>query len=63
MVLPRFKVFWLSKDSSIGHSDRKMEKEADRRRGGKTISKSGQEFALPAQQGQLKTGQNGKGLS
>ena len=32
------------------------------RRGGKTISKSGQEWTLPAQLGQLKTGQNGKGL-
>ena len=30
------------------------EKEADRRRGGKTISKSGQEQTLPAQLGQLK---------
>ena len=38
------------------------EKEADRRRGGKTISKSGQEWTLPAQLGQLKTGQDGKGL-
>ena len=33
-----------------------------RRRGGKTISKSGQEWTLPAQLGQLKTGQDGKGL-
>ena len=32
------------------------------RRGGKTISKSGQEWTLPAQLGQLKTGQDGKGL-
>ena len=37
-------------------------KEADRRRDGKTISKSGQEWTLPAQLGQLKTGQDGKGL-
>ena len=37
-------------------------KEANRRRGGKTISKSGQEWTLPAQLGQLKTGQDGKGL-
>ena len=28
----------------------------------KTISKSGQEWTLPAQLGQLKTGQDGKGL-
>ena len=33
-----------------------------KRRGGKTISKSGQEWTLPAQLGQLKTGQDGKGL-
>ena len=37
-------------------------KKADRRRGRKTISKSGQEWTLPAQLGQLKTGQDGKGL-
>ena len=36
--------------------------EADRRRGGKTISKSGQEWTLPAQLGMLKTGQDGEGL-
>ena len=36
--------------------------EADRRRGGKTLSKCGQEWTLPAQLGQLKTGQDGKGL-
>ena len=45
-----------------GHSERKKKKEADSRRGGKTISKSGQKWTLPAQLGQLKTGQNGKGL-
>ena len=38
-------------------------KEADRRRDGKTISKSGQEWTLPAQLGQLRTGQDEKGLS
>ena len=37
-------------------------KEADRRRGRKTISKSGQEWTLPALLGQLKRGQAGKGL-
>ena len=40
----------------------KRKKKADRRRGGKTISKCGQEWTLPAQLGQLKTGQDGKGL-
>ena len=38
------------------------EEEVDRRRGGKTTSKSGQGWILPAQLGQLKTGQDGKGL-
>ena len=56
-----FKVFWLSKDNSTGHSER-TKKEADRRRGGKTILKSEQEWTLPAQLGRLKTGRNGKGL-
>ena len=41
MGWPCFKVFWLSKDNPSGHNERKMKKEADRRRGGKTISKSG----------------------
>ena len=62
MVWPCFKVFWFRKDNPIGHSGRKKKKEGDRRRGGKTISKSGQEWTLPAQLGQLKTGQDGKGL-
>ena len=37
-------------------------KRADRRRDGKTVSKNGQEWTLPAQLGQLKTGLDGKGL-
>ena len=41
---------------------KEKEKEADRRRGGKTISKSGQKSSLPAQIGQLKTGEDGTGL-
>ena len=49
----------IKKDKIVG---KEKEKEADRRRGGKTISKSGQEWTLPAQLGQLKTGQDGKGL-
>ena len=56
-----FKVFWSSKDNSTGHSERKK-READKRRGWKTISKSGQEWTLPAKLEQLKTGQDGKGL-
>ena len=45
---------------TILHGTVKGKKEADRRRGGKTISKSGQEWTLPAQLGQLKTGQDEK---
>ena len=41
---------------------KEKEKEADRRRGGKTISKNGQEWTLPAQLRGLKTGQDVKGL-
>ena len=44
MVWPCLQVFWFSQDNPTGHSERKKEKEADRRRGGKTISKSGQDF-------------------
>ena len=62
MVWPCLKVFWFSKDNPTEHSERKKKKEADRRSGEKTISKSGQEWTLPAQLGQLKTGQDGKGL-
>ena len=51
----------LAKTILQGTVKRKRKKEADRRRGGKTISKSGQELTLPAQLGQLKTGQDGKG--
>ena len=37
------------------------EEEMDRRIGGKTISESGQGLTLPAQLGQLQTGQDGNG--
>ena len=60
MVWPCLNVFWLSEDNSTGHSERKTE--ADRRRCGKTISMKGQEWTLPGPVGQLKTGQDGKGL-
>ena len=62
MVWPCLKVFWFSKDNPTGHNVKETEKEANRRRGGKTVSKSGQEWTLPAQLGQLKTGQDGKGI-
>ena len=56
-----FKVFWFSKDNSTVHSERKKEEKVDRR-GGKTIFKSGQGWTWLAQLGQLKTGEDGKGL-
>ena len=37
---------------------KEKEKEADRRRGGKTLSKSGQGWTLPAHLRQVKTGQD-----
>ena len=52
----------LAKSILQGTVKGKKKKEAGRRRGGKTISKSGQEWTLPAQLGQLKTGQDRKGL-
>ena len=48
MVRPRLQVFWFNKDNLTGHSEKKD------RKGGKTISKCGQEWTLPAQLGQLK---------
>ena len=62
MVLPCLKVFWFSKDNPTGHSERKQKKRQTEEEGGKTISKNGQEWTLPAQLGQLKTGQDGKEL-
>ena len=47
---------------TILHSERKKEKDADRRRGGKAILESGLEWTFPAQLGQLRTGQDGRGL-
>ena len=55
MVWPCFKVFWFSKDDSAGYSERKK-RQTEEEVG------SGQEWTLPAQRGQLKTGQDGKGL-
>ena len=62
MVWSCFKVFWFSKGNHTGHSERTKEKRQTEEDVGKTISKSGQEWTLPAQLGRLKTGQDGKGL-
>ena len=54
-------VFWFSKVDPTGHNERrKTNEEVVRRRGGKKILKSGQEWTLPAQLGQLKTGKCGR---
>ena len=60
MVWKHLKVFWLSKDDSIGHNERKKVGKVDRLRAGKTILRSGQEWTLLAYPGQLKTGLDGK---
>ena len=52
VVLSRLKVFWFSKDN-LTHKEKGKE-EVARRRDGKTILKSRQEWTLPAQLGQLK---------
>ena len=64
MVWPCLKVFWFSKDNSKGGGggEWKKEENVNRRRGEKTISKSGQGWNLSAQLGQMKTGQDGKKL-
>ena len=51
VIWPLLEVFWFSKDNLTGQSERKKEEEADRRGGGKTMLKSGQEWTLSAQLG------------
>ena len=58
MVWPCFWFSGLAKTTLQGT----QEKEADRGRDGKIISKNGQEWALPSQLRQLKTGQDGNGM-
>ena len=62
MVWPHFKVFWFSKDNPTGHSERTKKERLTEEEVGKIISKSGQEWTLPAQLGRLKIGQDRKGL-
>ena len=51
MIWPCLKVFWFSKDNPTGHSERKKKKR-------QTEEQVGRQYQL----GQLKTGQDGKGL-
>ena len=62
MVWPCLKVFWVGKHNPTGHSEEKKKKRKTEEEVGRQISKSGQEWTLPAQLGQLKTGQDGTGL-
>ena len=55
------KIFWFSRQFSR-EQWMEIEEKVERRRGGKTISKSVQKWTLLAQLRQLKTGQDGKGL-
>ena len=62
MQLPGTEILQNNITSMSNHIFFKTSLSEDRRRDGKTISKSEQEWILPAQLGQLKTGQGGKGL-
>ena len=61
MVWPCFKVFWFSKDNPTGHSERKKKKRQTEEEVGRQYQRVDR-MTLPSQLGQLKTGQNGKGL-
>ena len=52
----------LFSNDDLARQSKEIIQETDRRRGGKTISKSGQKWTLPAQLGQLKSGLDKKGL-
>ena len=60
MVRSCFKVFRFSKDNPTGHSERKKKKGQTEEEVGRNIKE--QKWTLRAQLGQLKTGQDGKGL-
>ena len=53
VVWPRLNVFWFSKDDPTEHSIREKKKQT-----GEDVGR--QEWTVPAQLGQLKTGQGGK---
>ena len=60
MVWPCFKAFWFSKDNPTGHSERKKKKRQTEEEVGRQYQSV--DRTLPAPLGQLKTGQDGKGL-
>ena len=60
MVWPCFRGFWLSKDNSTGHSERKTKKRQTEEEVGRQYQRV--DRTLPAQLGLVKTGQDGKGL-
>ena len=60
MLWPCFKVFWFSKDNPTGLSERKKKKRQTEEEVGRQYH--GQEWTLPAQLGQLKTGHDGMGI-
>ena len=62
MIWPCLKVFWFSIDNPTGHSKRKKKRRQTEEEVERKYIKSGPEWTLPAQLGQLKTGQDGKGL-
>ena len=59
MVWPRFKVFWFSKYSPTGHSERTKKKKQTEEEVGRQNQRV--DRSLPAQLGQLKTRQDGEG--
>ena len=59
---PCLKVFWFSKDNPTGHSERKKKKRQTEEEVGRQYQRVDSNWTLPAQLGQLKTGQDGKGL-
>ena len=64
-LVKKRKLIWFVHVSRISGSAKTILQgtvKGQRKRGGKTISKSGQEWTLPAQLGRLKTGKDGKGL-
>ena len=61
MVWLCVKVLWVIKDNPTGHGERKKKKRQTEEEVGRQY-RSGQELALQAQLGQLKIGQDGKGL-